>query len=172
MSKKESAPVVQSASDFAALVSTLMPKAKTILIKETEITRSDDAWSQADAVLGIKNIHMMKSTPNQELLLFTNAQTPVTKPNPAAAMPLDNVEDMQTLKENDWVLVKYDEKTYPGTVTAVVGSEVEVSVMEPAGKFWKWPVKADKIFYTRDNVLQHIDPPEPARTRGQYRFKS
>ena len=87
-------------------------------------------------------------------------------------MPLDNVEDMQTLKQNDWVLVKYDEKTYPGTVTAVVGSEVEVSIMEPAGKFWKWPVKADNIFYTRDNVLQHIDPPEPAGTRGQYRFKS
>ena len=37
-------------------------------------------------------------------------------------MPLDNAEHVQTFKENDWVLVKY-EKTYPGTVTAVVGSE-------------------------------------------------
>ena len=63
--------------------------------------------------------------------------------------------------------MKYDEKTYLGNVTAVVGSEVEVSVMEWAGKFLKWPVKADKIFYTRHNVLQHTDPPEPAGTTGQ-----
>ena len=47
-------------------------------------------------------------------------------------MPLDNAEHMQTFKENDWVLVKY--KTYPGTVTAVAGSKVEVSVIEGAGK--------------------------------------
>jgi len=52
----------------------------------------------------------------------------VIKPNPEASMPLDNAEHMQTFKENDWVLGKY-EKTYPGTVRAVVGSEVEVSVI-------------------------------------------
>jgi len=95
----------------------------------------------------------------------------VIKPNPAASMPLDNAEHMQTFKENHWVLVKY-EKTYLGTVTAVVGSEVEVSVIEQAGKVWKWPVKADKIFYTRHNVVQLTDPPELAGTRGQYRFRS
>ena len=134
------------------------------------MSRSDDAWSRADAVLGIKNILMMRSTSNQDLL-FTSAQTPVINPNPSAFMPLDNVEHMQTFKENDWVLVKY-EKTYMGTVTALVGSEVEVSVIQLAGKFCKWPVKADKIFYPRHNVLQHIDPPEPTGTRGQYHFKS
>ena len=93
------------------------------------------------------------------------------KPNPAASMPLDNAEHMQTFKENHWVLVKY-EKTYLGTVTAVVGSEVEVSVIEQAGKVWKWPVKADKIFYTRHYVLQCIHPPEPTGTRGQHHFRS
>ena len=66
------------------------------------------------AVPGIKNIHYDKVNLNQDL--FTNARTPVIKPNPAASMPLDNVEHMQTFKENDWIprLVKYDEKTYPG----------------------------------------------------------
>jgi len=54
----------------------------------------------------------------------------VIKPNPAASMALGIAEHMQTFKENHWVLVKYDEKTYPGIVTAVVGSEVEVSVIE------------------------------------------
>jgi len=71
--------------------------------------------AETDAVPGIKNIHYDKDNLNQDLL-FTNARTPVIKPNPAASMPLDNVEHMQTFKENDWIprLVKYDEKTYPG----------------------------------------------------------
>jgi len=56
---------------------------------------------------------MMRSTANQDLLLFTSAQTPVINPNPSAFMPLDNVEHMQTFKENDWVGVKFDDKTYP-----------------------------------------------------------
>jgi len=30
----------------------------------------------------------------------------------------------------------------------------------------------DKIFETRDNVLQHIDPPEPAGTRQEHCFMS
>jgi len=41
-------------------------------------------------------------------------------------MSLDIVEHRQTGKENDWVLVKYDDKTYLCTVTAVVQSEVKV----------------------------------------------
>jgi len=57
----------------------------------------------------------------------------------------------------------------------VVGSDIEVSVMEMAGsgtkgKLWKWPVKEDKIFYTTDNVLCHIEPPDVVGSRGQYCF--
>lgn len=174
MSKRKSAPVVQSASDFAGVVSKLMPSTKVILIEDKDIPRSSDVWNQADAVPGIKNLHMLRSSLNQDLLLFRHAQMPLTKPTAAASLLLDT-EQTQIFKENDWVLVKYDEQTYPGTVTAVAGTEVEVSVMELAGntgKLWKWPVKVDKIFYTRDNVLCHIDPPEPAGTRGQYRFSN
>jgi len=55
----------------------------------------------------------------------------------------------------------------------VIGSDIEVSVMEMAGskgKLWKWPVKEDKIFYTTDNVLCHIEPPDVVGSRGQYCF--
>jgi len=38
------------------------------------------------------------------------------------------------------------------------------------GKLWKWPVKEDKIFYTTDNVLCHIEPPDVVGSRGQYCF--
>ena len=63
-------------------------------------------------------------------------------------MSSDN-DKTNMFKEDDWVLVNYDGTTYPGTVITVVGSQIEVSVMERAGntgKFWKWSVKADKIF--------------------------
>lgn len=136
MSKRKSAPVVQSASDFAGVVSKLMPSTKVILIEDKDIPRSSDVWNQADAVPGIKNLHMLRSSLNQDLLLFRHAQMPLTKPTAAAALLLDT-EQTQIFKENDWVLVKYDEQTYPGTVTAVAGTEVEVSVMELAGNTGK-----------------------------------
>ena len=126
-------------------------------------------WSQADAVPGIKSVHIMKAVPNQDLVLSSNGQTatPVTSLSSAAS-------DEERFKENDWVLVQYDQKTYPGIVTAVLGSDIEVSVMEMSGttgSFWKWPLKEDKILYTTDNVLCHIEPPEVVGSRGQYAFK-
>ena len=175
MSKQSSAPVVQSASDFATVVSKLMPSTKVILIEDRNIPRDDNVWSQADVVPGVKSVHVMKSSPNQELLLLHHALAPVTKPTPAEATMSSDNDKTNMLKEDNSVLVNYDGTTYPGTVTTVVGGEIEVSVMERAGntgKFWKWPVKADKIFYTKDNVLCHTDPPEPAGRRGQYRFEN
>ena len=138
MSKQKSVPIVQSASDFAAAVSKLMPSTKVLLIEDKDISRNDEAWSEADAVLGIKNVHVMKAVPNQDHLLFSSAQTAFPQLIPALSVPpAANAE--QIFKENDWLLVKYDNKTYPGIV-AVVGSDVEVSVMEKAGstrKLWK-----------------------------------
>ena len=106
-------------------------------------------WSQADVVPGVKSVHVMKSSPNQKLLLLHHALAPVTKPTPAEATMSSDNDKTNMFKEDDWVLVNYDGTAYPGTVTTVVGGEIEVSVMERAGntgKFCKWPVKADKIF--------------------------
>ena len=170
MSKCKSALVVQSASDFAAVVSQLMPSTKVILNEDKDIARADDAWQEANPIPGIKTIHVIQSHPCQHIRLFHNALTPVAKPDQETSMPKE-VEQTQAFKQNDWVLVKYDGKIYPGTVTAVDGSEnFEASVMELAGKFWKWPTKPDKIYYTKDNVLCLVAPPEPAGRRGQYRF--
>ena len=112
MSKQKSAPIVQSATDFAAVVSKSMPSTKVILIEDKDIPRRDDAWSQAGAVPGIKSIHVMRAVPNQDLLLFSSAQTPFPMaPAVASSPPADNSE--KTCKENDWVLVKYDKRTGP-----------------------------------------------------------
>jgi hypothetical protein len=118
-----------------------------------------------------------KECTHKDLQLLSNARIPSTKPVPlsASASAEPSVADNeQTFNTNDWVLVKYDKNTYPRLVTATVGSDVEVSVMEMAGctgRHWKWPVKEDKILYTRDNVLCHTEPPELVGSRGQYIFK-
>ena len=38
---------------------------------------------------------------------------------------------MKKAETGDWVVVRYDRKTYPGEVTSVVGADIEVSVMRP-----------------------------------------
>jgi len=80
----------------------------------------------------------------------------------------------QSYKKDEWVVVEYDRKMYRGIVTAVVGSDVEVTVMEVTGgaeKFWKWLVEEDNMCYTRNLVLHYIDPADVAWSRGQYSFK-
>jgi len=58
--------------------------------------------------------------------------------------------------------------------TAVDGSEVELSVIDLAGRQHRQvlevPVKPDKIYYIIDNALCHTDPLESAGRRGQYCF--
>ena len=106
MNKQKSAPIVQSASDFAAVVFKLMPFTKVLLIEDKDISRNDETWSEADAVPGIKNVHVMKAVPNQDLL-FSSAQTSFPKSIPASSVP-PAADAEQTFKENDCVLVKYD----------------------------------------------------------------
>ena len=51
----------------------------------------------------------------------------------------------------DWVIAQYDEKSYPGVVDIVGLNDVQVSVMHRMFTgFWKWPEKADRIFYPID----------------------
>jgi len=58
-------------------------------------------------------------------------------------------------------------------VTKVVGTEIEVSVMEQAGdsrKNWKWPQREDKNRYSLEDVVCRIKPPEVKGHRGQFIF--
>lgn len=85
----------------------------------------------------------------------------------------DTVTSSDTVQEEiqigDWVLVYYKNETFPGEVTAIIASDIEVNVMHKSGAtFWKWPTQIYKIFYTRDNILKRLDPPSVAGTRGQF----
>ena len=45
----------------------------------------------------------------------------------------------KSISIGDWYIVKYDEQRFPGEVVVVEGEEFLVSVMQRAGKYWKWP---------------------------------
>ena len=48
----------------------------------------------------------------------------------------------------DWVLVCYGNGTFPGEVTTIISSDIEVNVMHKySATFWKWLRQIDKNFY-------------------------
>ena len=54
--------------------------------------------------------------------------------------------------------------------TKYYNSTIQVNVMNKSGKFWRWPQKEDKIFYTSNNIVKGIEPTQVAGSRGQFEF--
>ena len=56
----------------------------------------------------------------------------------------------------DCVLVCYDGDNFPGEITQVIGElDFEVNAMHRSGGiYWKWPLKEDKIFYRKGNIVK------------------
>ena len=91
----------------------------------------------------------------------------------------DSVQDSPNPTRNlnvnfeDWILVNYDGRKFPGKVTNIIGLDFEVNVMHKSlGAFGKWPQKEDKIIYQKESIVQKFDPPEVAGSRGQFHFRN
>ena len=67
--------------------------------------------------------------------------------------------------------MKYKGEEFPGEVTCIEDSDVEVNVMHRSANSWKWPRPKDKIFYSRNKIVHVINPPSVAGNRGQFVFK-
>lgn len=84
----------------------------------------------------------------------------------------DNLQDksnLEDLKTNDYVIVKYENKYYPGIVEQMDENEIFVSAMCSSKKQWKWPNPPDKLWYKiEDNVMAIINKPKTLSTRGLY----
>ena len=70
--------------------------------------------------------------------------------------------DRKTFSIGDWVLVKCYSTNYPGEILEIVNNEFQVNVMNKSQKFWTWPQKEDKIFYTSNSIVKRIEPPQVA----------
>ena len=71
-----------------------------------------------------------------------------------------------------WVMVKYADEEYPGEMTSIEDSDIEVSVMHKSVNAWKWPKPEDKIFYPTTQIVRVIDPPSIAGNQGQFVFEN
>ncbi|KAG5895676.1 hypothetical protein JTB14_026999 [Gonioctena quinquepunctata] len=69
---------------------------------------------------------------------------------------------------NDFVIVKYDSKQFPGQVKDINNeNEYLVSVMVRSGPHgWRWAEKKDEIWYPEEDVLEKICPPTVINSRG------
>lgn len=66
----------------------------------------------------------------------------------------------------DFVIVKYEDEFFPGVINDTSPTSALVSVMSMSGSGWKWPDVEDEIWYTYENVIQLIKPPEVSNSRG------
>lgn len=57
------------------------------------------------------------------------------------------------LEIGNFVLVKWNEKEYPGVILAI---EADVDCMEPALKAWRWPKNEDVVLYKFEDVVMKI----------------
>ena len=57
------------------------------------------------------------------------------------------------------VFSKYADEEYPGEVTSIEDSDIEVSVMHKSVNAWKWPRPEDKIFYPATQIVRVFNPP-------------
>jgi hypothetical protein len=69
--------------------------------------------------------------------------------------------DLDDTLIEQYCVVKYDGRPYPGIIQAVDADELEVNVMHCIGenRFF-WPRMDDVLWYTLENVLTLIPPPE------------
>ena len=92
----------------------------------------------------------------------------------------DSTRDQNILTEEqpcsyavgDWALVTYDGygQSYPGEITEVHESILQIQVMERAGGKLKWPKKENKIYYAMEFVCKSLSHPIVAGNREQYKF--
>lgn len=83
----------------------------------------------------------------------------------------NNIQDVESETEyklNDFVIVRYDNKYFPGNVLNKEGTEYEVTTMVEcaAGKTWKWPEPPDIVWYKEADVMAKITEPKKINSRG------
>lgn len=176
--------VVHNSKDFATLVTELMPGVTVIHVSDEEIGRyveENKLWDNVKNVNGIAKSHCIVCERDGCVKLFVdNDKTDMIacisylEDHDDENKTVDMMNDQQksNLKKEDWVVVTYDDKCYPGKITKIVGNSKQVSVMKscfPTG--WKWPTTPDEIFYKDENIIKQINPPVPANSRGAWVFK-
>lgn len=82
------------------------------------------------------------------------------------------VINSELFKEQDYVLVRYDDQFYPGQIIQILDTQFRVRCMEKSGTNWKWPHSFDELWYLKDNIIKKISLESivPVSNRGVFKI--
>jgi len=84
---------------------------------------------------------------------------------------IDSCTPQRDIQVGDWYVVEYGGMLFPREVVQLGdGAEYQVSVMEHAGRNWKWPATRDMVYYPRERMINRLDKPDIANNRGHFKF--
>lgn len=127
----------------------------------------EDIFSQAEPISAIGKMHFLKVTRD-------GVVSHVLTKDSTSRNDLETHSRVGAIVVDDWFLVEYEGKQFPGEVIAVHGEEAgeyQVSVMERVGRYWKWPAQKDAIFYM-EKMVAKLDAPEVVNNRGHFKFSA
>jgi hypothetical protein len=100
-----------------------------------------DSGSEEDSDENVDNLHADEVEANE----------------PQAGEPESN---QASYNVGDFVIVMFENKKFPGRITAIREKGAEVDCMEKRSKSWRWPTKKDCIEYEWGDVIGKIKPPK------------
>ena len=151
--------IVCDAATFAAAVKDMKGVTAAVLTQAEIKARNaslhlDHIFEAAQPIPGIARMHRIQSSKAGEMSTF------LISADVGSQVQRESEEAQETPSIGDWYAVEYDGNMYPGEVIAVgQENDYQVSVMERAGKYWKWPNSCDVIFYLREKMSKKLDPP-------------
>ena len=110
---------------------------------------------------------------NDEEELFMSEEGEDILPNRAGSFHSEsnnNCADLTMLEEGvSYVLALYEGSYFPGLVTKLKKTSVEISCMSKSGLFgWKWPAQPDIHAYPPQDIRAIINPPKAINKRNNF----
>ena len=151
--------IMCDAATFVAAVKDMKGVTAAVLTQAEIKTRNaslylDIIFEAAQPIPGIASMHRIQSSKAGEISTFMISADAGSQAQP------ESEEAQENPSIGDWYTVEYEGRMYPGEVIAVGHeNDYQVSVMEQAGKYWKWPNPRDVIFYLREKMSKKLDAP-------------
>ena len=162
--------IVANTSSFV-LAASFMENVSVTEVNSTEIAKRNEklklknVFIQAKPIASIAKMHFLKVVQDEVVSHI------LTKDNRADDVVNVTQGSSRAIVVGDWYVVEYEGKKYPGEVVGSTNKgEFQVSVMEPVGKYWKWPAKKDAIFYMKSKMITKLAAPEVVNNRGHFKF--
>lgn len=103
----------------------------------------------------------LRSGGESEISLYNSDEEPIGHlPMTFGKAKAQTLVSKDDLEIGNFVLVKWNEKEYPGVVLAIDAEGVKVDCMEPTLKAWRWPKNKDVLKYKFEDLVMKIQPPK------------